>query len=53
MMTMPDAKGRPEGEPDLVLVENVAKATGCTVEEARSLMMADHDLDASNSSKEP
>lgn len=46
MTTITDANGRPEGEPDLVLLENVMKATGCTMEEARSLMMADDDLDA-------
>ena len=46
MSTTPGAKGRPEGEPDLVLLENVMKATGCTMEEARSLMIAGDDLDA-------
>ena len=46
MTTTPGAKDQPGGEPDFILLENVVKATGCTMEEARSLMMADDDLDA-------
>ena len=45
MMKIPAAKGPSDSEADLVLLENLMKATGCTLEEARSLMMADDDLD--------